>query len=182
MSLIINESNLDQKDIQERNQKVRVLLIDDNDNILVANYGNVYLLPGGSIDQGENLYEAALRELKEETGIEYKLSDLDFLNTIEYYQKDYPKRNNSVYNRLITTHYLIARYKGIDTNNIELTEKERKDIFKLELISFDDLESLVLNNKNDNPRNIFFQKELLTILNYYKNIKDSEKVNKKNDL
>ena len=179
MSLIINESNLEQKDIQEHNEKVRVLLVDDNDNILVANYGQVYLLPGGSIDQGENLYQAALRELKEETGMEYNLAELEYLNTIEYYQKDYPKRNNSVYNRLIKTNYLIARYKGIDLNCIELTEKERKDNFKLELVSLDDLEKLITNNKNDNPRNIFFQKELLTILEYYKKTLDK---NKKNDL
>lgn len=47
MELIINENNLKDEEIQEFNSKVRALLVDENNNILVANYGGVHLLPGG---------------------------------------------------------------------------------------------------------------------------------------
>ena len=166
MELIINEDNLELKEIQEFNLKVRVLLIDENNNILIANYGNTFLLPGGSINQGETTEEAIIRELKEETGINYNLDELTYLNTLKYYQNNYPKRDGNLQNRLITTHYFVGKYKG--TSKQSLTEKEQKGNFRLELISIDNLEELVLNNQTINPRNIYFVKELLTIFEYYK--------------
>lgn len=166
MYSVINENNLQLKDIQEFNSKVRAFLIDDENNILIANYGNVILLPGGSIDKDEEANDAIIRELKEEVGVEYRVDELTYLNTLDYYQKDYPKRDGTLQNRLITTNYFVGRYKGI--SNQTLTEKERKDNFRLQLVSIDELEELVLNNQNNNPRNIYFVKELLTILEYYK--------------
>lgn len=59
-------------------------------------------------------------------------------------------------------------YKDIKKNSQKLTEKEQKDNFKLELVSLEELENIIMNNKNDNPRNIYFQKELLIILANYK--------------
>ena len=166
MELIINEDNLELKEIQEFNSKVRALLIDENNNILIANYGNTFLLPGGSIDQGETTEEAIIRELKEETGIDYNLDELSYLNTLKYYQNNYPKRDANLRTRLITTHYFVGKYKG--TSKQSLTEKEQKGNFRVELISIDNLEELVLNNQTINPRNIYFVKELLTIIEYYK--------------
>ena len=43
MSLIINDDHLMLSDI------------DDNNNILIANYGHVILLPGGSVDENETI-------------------------------------------------------------------------------------------------------------------------------
>ena len=54
---------------------------------------------------------------------------------------------------------------------ITLTEKEQKGNFRLELVSLEQLENMILSNENDNPRNIYFQKELLTLLDSYKKIK-----------
>ena len=62
-------------------------------------------------------------------------------------------------------------YKAINKDSRKLTEKEQKGNFRLELVSFDDLENMILKNVNDNPRNIYFQKELLnhmTIEEHYK--------------
>lgn len=165
MEIIVNQCNLQISEIKDFNQKVRAILI-DGENILVANYGDVLLLPGGSIDKDESIEQALLRELKEEIGIPYKYSDFDYLATISFYQKDYPNRNGSYSNRLIKTHYFVGPYLGIQKQT--LTEKEKKDNFKLELIPINELENNVLNNQTNNPRNIFFQQELLEILKAYK--------------
>ncbi len=55
---------------------VAVLAHGQNDDILALHNGENYELPGGLVDQGEDLRETAKRELKEETGFEAEIGDL----------------------------------------------------------------------------------------------------------
>lgn len=167
MELIINKDNLSMNDIAEYKQKVRAILIRDN-KILVANYGGIYLLPGGSIDVGETIYLSIIRELREEIGINYIKEELEYIVTLKHFQENYPKRDGSFINRLVETYYFIGNYKDISYDNQNLTEKELKDKFKLQLIKVDELQTIMLNNKTDNPRNSYFYDELICVLEYYK--------------
>lgn len=178
MDLVINDDNLQINEVQEINTKVRAILVDDNNKILIANYGHVILLPGGKVDEGETVSGAITRELTEELGQNYNSDELEFFRTLNYYQKNYPKRDGTFQNRLIKTHYFIGKYKDVKSNLQKLTEKEIKDKFTLELVLIDDLENMILNNENNNPRNRYFQTELLTILASYKNIKQNISVKK----
>ena len=72
--------------------------------------------------------------------------------------KNYPNRDGTFLNRLVQTHYFVSLYKGIKKASRKLTEKEQKGNFRLELISLEDLENMNLNNKNNNPRNVYFSK------------------------
>ena len=173
MEITINEEKLQNKEINEFSIKARAILINEKNQILIANYGNVILLPGGKVDKGESIFDAITRELNEELGQDYNSDELEFFTTINYYQKNYPKRDGTFQNRLVLTHYFIGKLKEIKINLQKLTQKEQKDNFKLELISLEELEDKILNNKNNNPRNIYFQKELLIVLDNYKNIKQN---------
>ena len=55
--------------------KLRVsAIIINNGNLLVNRYGeNSYCLPGGYVNLGETSEEAIIRELKEETGLNFKI-------------------------------------------------------------------------------------------------------------
>lgn len=170
MKLVINEDNLKDCDVEEFSTKVRAILVGENNKILIANYYNLILLPGGKVDDGESVYAAIIRELSEELGQEYSGEELDFFVTLKYYQKNYPKADGTVQNRLAKTHYFIGPYKDIKINSQKLTEREQKGNFKLELVSLEDLENMILKNKISNPRNVYFQKELLSILEVYKRI------------
>ena len=176
MELVINGDNLQFDEVQEFSSKVRAILIDENNRILIANYGNVILLPGGKVDTGETISEAIIRELSEELGQKYNTNELDFFVTLNYYQKDYPKRDGTFQNRLVQTNYFVGSYKVIKKDSLKLTEKEQKDNFRLDLVSLEELENMILNNKNNNPRNVYFQKELLAILASYKNMKQNVSV------
>lgn len=174
MSLVINDDNLQLDDVQEFSSKVRGILINDENQVLVCNYGGVYLFPGGSIDEGETIIEALIRELSEEIGQDYKNDGLQYLNCLDYFQENYPKRNGRFQNRLVRTYYFVGKYKGISKEYQELTQKEKKDNFKLELISLNQLENIVLENINNNPRNVYFQNEILAILKFYNSLNDSK--------
>ena len=176
MEITINEDNLQFEEIQESSSKVRAILIDGDSHILIAHYGNVILLPGGKVDDGETISEAVTRELSEELGQKYNSDELEFFMTLNYFQKDYPKRDGISQNRLVQTHYFVGLYKGIKKDSRKLTEKEQKGNFRLELVSLEDLENMILKNVNNNPRNIYFQKELLIILACYKNKKQNTSV------
>ena len=154
-TIVINDNNLSNNDIHKFCYKVRAILLLDN-KILVSHYGGVILLPGGSIDKGETVEEAIIRELQEETGIIYDLNQLEQILTIKYYQSNYPTRDNEVINRLITTHYYVGQFSGIDLNNVRRTTRETKDNFNLELINIDDL---LLSKASDNPRKKYFDRE-----------------------
>jgi 8-oxo-dGTP pyrophosphatase MutT (NUDIX family) len=174
MSIKINDDNLKFREIDEFSSKVRALLIED-DKVLIANYGNVFLLPGGKIEEEETTEEALLREVEEETGEVYLVEDFEFLNTIYYFQRNYPTREGTTINRLVKTRFFIAPFRGIDEYNLYLTEGEQKDAFTLQLVPFNELEDMLINHQTDNPRNKYFTKELLTIIQCYKKHQEQSK-------
>ena len=90
MNIILNDENLQLDEINEFNSKVRAILIDSENKVLVANYGGVFLFPGGSIDDGENIAEAIIRELQEETGTSYRR--FNFFNSIRLFSKKLRKK------------------------------------------------------------------------------------------
>lgn len=170
MNLILNDENLQLDEINEFNSKVRAILIDSENKVLVANYGGVFLFPGGSIDDGENIDESIIRELQEETGTDYETGDFTFLTQLDFFQKNYVKRDGMKVNRLIRTYYFIASYKPVKLRLQKLTEKEKKDDFKLAVVPLCELKKLVLKNKNSNPRNFYFQREMIEVIDLFTNV------------
>lgn len=64
---------------------VYILLFDESDKqvLMVKNkgsQGSYYTLPGGRVEKGETLQEAAIRETKEETGIDIEIEGIIFVN------------------------------------------------------------------------------------------------------
>lgn len=163
--IIYNPRNIKNVDIEE--EKVRVLITNSKNEILVANYNDLYLLPGGKIEKDESIHDALKREVKEEIGVDIK--EFNPLVKIEYYQDAYPTVSKGIYDRKVTTHYFTVN-KDIDltTINNKLSEREKKGNFKLEWINENELKNIIKNDKNDNPRKIYFDKELLQVLEIYK--------------
>lgn len=64
---------------------VYILLFDESGKqvLMVKNkgsHGSYYTLPGGRVEKGETLQEAAIRETKEETGIDIEIEGIIFVN------------------------------------------------------------------------------------------------------
>lgn len=59
---------------------VRVVIVDEKKNVLMLRqcHGgkDIWMLPGGMIEKGENAQQAAIREVKEETGLDVRIGAL----------------------------------------------------------------------------------------------------------
>lgn len=165
--VIINDSNLNINDIEKSSVKARALLYTDN-SILVANYNGIYLLPGGKLENNENVIDALQRELVEETGIIYNKEDLSELFILRYYQKNYLTIDNKILNRLVTTYYYISKFKGVDLTKANRSNREIEGNFKLELLNIEELSKPLIN---DNPRSEYFDRELKEVLKVYRKVK-----------
>lgn len=59
---------------------VRVIILDEQDRMLLVKQQHedreIWMVPGGGIEEGENAAEAAVREVKEETGLDIELGKM----------------------------------------------------------------------------------------------------------
>ena len=171
-----NEDNLTINEINKTTSKVRGIVINTNTNqILLVNYAELYMLPGGKVDAGETNYEALKREILEESGIEIEEAQ-QFLE-INSYDKNYYDRKSGVINRLTKTRfYIIETDKDIDESKKVLTESEINKKHTISYVDLDRVEDLVKNNQTSNSKRKQFDREILTaILEYKKEIKVKKK-------
>ena len=148
--------------------KVRAIIKTEDDKFLIANYGGVLMFPGGKLEDGEYLVPAILRELKEEIGVEYSVTDIEPLTAFKQFQPNYPTREGKIVDRTINTFYFIVPYKGINIEAAKLSEKEKTGNFKLEFLTEEEIYNFIKNNKTNNPRKKWFIKELKNVMEIYK--------------
>lgn len=165
MDIIMNKDNLKDEDVTDFSLKVRGIVEKDG-SFLVGRYDDVYLLPGGKVEEDEDLFIGLSRELKEELGVDYSVDEMIPFVRVIHYDKDYVKRDGSKVNRKVETVYFVVPYKGINLDRVELSDSEKKFGFSLELISGDQLES-ICKMSSLNPRREFFNSELNVVLSNY---------------
>jgi 8-oxo-dGTP pyrophosphatase MutT (NUDIX family) len=71
--------------------------------------GTIFTLPKGAIDEGESIDETALREVREETGVNGEIEEE--LGNVSYWF--YAKGENIKYKK--TVHYFLLRYVSGET-------------------------------------------------------------------
>ncbi len=99
--------------------------------------------PGGHIEPGESFYSSAIREVKEETGLNIK--NLSPCGTVDWFNTDTGER------------YIVFLYKTCDFSGETITETEEGEVF---WVKKDELRSLECSVHFDKYLDIFLDDRL----------------------
>jgi len=114
---------------------VRVMVLDD-DRVLLVKRGNppgryAWSLPGGVVELGEKLQDAAAREVKEETGLDVVVND--YLNVVDSITRDDEGR--------IQFHYVLVDFSA---SAISRETRASSDVLDVEWVRLDEIKTMNL--------------------------------------
>ena len=167
--VIFNKENLSNNDIQIFENKVKVILKNSKNEILVCKRNGVMHFIGGKIEKNETYQEAALREIEEETGIKISIPN-NFLTpflVMKQYQKNY---YNSGKDCLLSIAYLVCNTdEKFDYTKRNLDEYESKEKFTLEYIPMQEFLQELDNNREiaKNDKREFIIDEMKYVFSEY---------------
>ena len=163
--ILINDDNLSLSDLDYEVTRVKGLIINSKNEILIAYNNNTYQFPGGHVGNSEDMRSALLRGIKEETGINISEINGPFMQIVTY-AKNYFGTEKNVYNSIFYYRVLCDDVPNLDETNYD--ELERLSDFNLYYIAFDDLEDFLHEALDSGKINVGICKEMLLVLEEYK--------------
>lgn len=166
MNIIVNNyNNLKDEDITDITIKVKALMLNSNEEILLASVINEYHFPGGKKEMQEGIKDTIKREIKEETGIDISKMDLEPFAQLIMYFKDHPEKDRN--KKVIIYYYEIFTDEEPNHDEMTLTKNEQSKNFKIIKVKFNDLKEMLINNaiKYGDKKGIV--QEMLQILEVY---------------
>lgn len=139
-----NIDNLKDKDINNTVVRVKALIINSKNEILLGHSHLEYQFPGGHVEESEDLEVALKRELKEELGLEYDTSSLKPIGINTSYHKNYPQLG--INTKTIIYYYEIFDDRIPDLTNTNYTEEELDGKYTLRYIPLDIVEDVLKRN------------------------------------
>lgn len=167
--IIRNINNLKEEEMTDFATKVKLLLVNSCNEILLGYSHHEYQFPGGTLEAGETLMDTVKRELMEETGLVLSDEKISPFAKSSGYYKDWPGvgRNKKVE----IYYYEIKTDEKPNFDKIKLTDKEKEGNFTLRYVSLDDVEEELKNNTKEygDPHGIV--REMIELLKIYKEMK-----------
>lgn len=139
-----NNDQLKDKEIEETVVRVKGLIINNNNEILLGYADKTYQFPGGHLNKNEIKEEGLKREIKEETGMNINTENSKPFMLINHYTRNYRKTGKNRLNKIY--YYLIKTNKKPN------------------------LEEVLKNSIHEKPINELIVKEMIDVLKEYKNI------------
>ena len=164
--IIYNKENLTEKDIDETVIRVKALIVNSKNEILLGYAHKTYQFPGGHLEENEDLEEGLKREVKEETGIEINKDNLTPFEKIIYYTSNY--RNTGLNRKNEIYYYIVKTDEQVNINNMNLDDWEKEGNYTIKKVPLNNVEQVLKNSIPDNPINSIIVEEMLEVLNEYK--------------
>ena len=164
-TIITNNYNLKEEDMTEVVKRVKILLVNSKNEVMLGYSHNEYQFPGGHVEDEEKLIEAVNREVLEETGIELNVKDINPFACAMGYYKDWPDEGK---NRKIEIYYYeIKTDEKPDLNKTSYTENEKNGNFELRYIPLSNVEEVLKTNALEFGDNRGIAKEMIDLFKIY---------------
>ena len=146
--VIHNEDNLTLNDANKVTLRAKLIVENNNDEILICHMGVKYFLIGGHIDNDESDEQCLTRKVAEESGVTLDFSNILPIASSNYINKDYPQNGDITYTN---TNYYAIKYDLVPNIEMQnLTEEEKKENFKLMYIPKNEVINFLENTKEIN--------------------------------
>lgn len=167
MKITINTDNLTPDDTFQTFRKVRAIIENEQGLIAISMEGGKCIFPGGKCDPDELEDQAIIRETTEETGIDFSNSKFTKLFELEtIYKEYYDYRTDSKKPRYtMTTYYYVKTNHKIDKSNMNLTEGELKENFKIKFVDRTKLEQMIFEDHSNMENGKYFDEENIIVFN-----------------
>lgn len=166
--IITNNYNLKEEDMTEIVQRVKILMINSKNEVLLGYSHHNYQFPGGHVEDNEELIETVNREITEETGMELNLNNFikPFARALGYY-KDHPQVGKN--KKVEIYYYEVKTDEKPNLDNTNYTESEKDGDFNLQYIPLDNIENILKENALKYGDNRGIAREMLELFEIYKN-------------
>ena len=166
--IVFNEDNLTDKDINEEVTRVKALIINSNDEIMLGYSNKTYQFPGGHLEDGEDLNDGLIREIREETGIDIKDYSLYPFQKTTYLTKNY--RNTGLNRKNNIYYFIVNTDEKENKDNMNLDAGEIEGNYTVKTIPLIDVEKTLIDSIPDNPINEIIVKEMLEVIKEYRKL------------
>lgn len=177
--VVFNKEGLTDDEIEMREQRVKVVLRNSNDELLLCKVDGVYHFVGGHPEGEESINNCAKREVKEETGIDMESESFTPFLELKQYKSDYFGTGK---NGLATITYIDGKTdERFNYGKRDLDEKESEKEFVLEYVKIDDVMRVLETNKEVSKiqNKEFITTEMMYVVSEYK--KQLKKLSEKKD-
>ena len=166
MKILVNPKNLVPDETWQTFRKVRAILENEQGCTAITVEGGKCIFPGGKCEKDENELTAIQREIKEETGILFDLTDfIEVLQLETIYDDFYDFRSQSIKPRhTITTYYYVKTDKNIEYEKINLTDGEKKNLFQIRFVDRTHLNEMLMEDHSNQENGKFFDEENQIVL------------------
>ena len=163
INIINNKYELKEEDINDIQVRVKALIINSNNEILLGYSHNDYQFPGGHIEENENLIDALNREVEEETGIKLNLTNERYFATSIGYWKNHPRKG--INRKTIVYYFKIKTDLKPNLDNTSYTESEIRGNYTLKYISLDKVVKELEENAKIYGDKFGITKEMIELIN-----------------
>lgn len=163
--ITIKEDNVDINKIDEEVIRVKGLVSNDNNDLIIIHNNGTYQFPGGHRENNEDLELTLEREIKEETGISVTIKNGPFMLITEYFS-NYLGTNKTCCSKIY--YYSIHSNELPIINKLNLTEFESQTDFKLFYVNLKDMGKFLTESIDNKSIDKVIGKEMLEVIKVYK--------------